>query len=538
MRDLKGKTAFVTGGASGFGLEFAKLFLAEGMNVFLADIEASPLETAIEALEPLGKVSGAVCDVAKRASLQIVADEAIAAFGAVHLVCNNAGIGGGSGGVEEFSERHWDWVTGVNMMGVVHGISVFLPHMRSHGQGGHFVNTASMAGLLGQPYGAPYSASKSAVIAISESLSYELRDTNIGVSVLCPGFAKTGIAPEANAIGQPNSRRRAAKPSRPPPKRAAMSSHAVATGIEPAEVAARTLRGIKDGDLYIFTHPGMRKMIEKRFERIGAAYDKAERHSERSGQNEIGVGRSETTSRTYAARREPYPPAFFAAAAEALKLSGREGLIDLGTGPDLLALGFAPYVGSVLGVDPEPAMVAAARQAAAEAIIRFPVIEVRAEDVAAELGPFDLATIGRALHWMDRERTLAVLDRILAPDARILVCGSTSVAGESNPWRAAYDAVLRSWRDPRDGAHRRVDEHWFDSTRFMRIGEVKVGHNQEITPQALFERALTRSTSSPAILGERVGAFRAELLEALGPFFPNFVGREVIEAKAWVFGPA
>lgn len=282
MRDLKGKTAFVTGGASGFGFEFAKLFLAEGMSVFLADIEAAPLEAAIEALEPLGKVSGAVCDVAKRASLEIVADEAIAAFGPVHVVCNNAGVGGGSGGVEDFSERHWDWVIGVNMMGVVHGISVFLPHLRAHKQGGHFVNTASMAGLLGQPYSAPYSASKSAVIAISESLSYELRDTNIGVSVLCPGFAKTGIAQSERNQPVELAAEAQSKRSGAAAERAAMSIQAVATGIEPAEVAARTLQGIKDGDLYIFTHPGMRKMIEKRFERIGAAYDRAERYGDKT----------------------------------------------------------------------------------------------------------------------------------------------------------------------------------------------------------------------------------------------------------------
>jgi SAM-dependent methyltransferase len=250
------------------------------------------------------------------------------------------------------------------------------------------------------------------------------------------------------------------------------------------------------------------------------------------------MGRFESTASTYATRREPYPPTFFAAAAETLTLNGREALIDLGTGPGLLALGFAPYVGSVLGVDPEPAMVAAAHEAAAEAHVRFPIIEGRAEDVAADLGRFDLVTIGRALHWMDREATLAAFDRILAPEARILICGSSSVRGESNPWRAAYDSVLRSWGDPRDGAHRWIYENWFDGTRFMRIAEIKVTHSQETTPEALFERALTRSTSSPAVLGERVEAFRAELLEALSPFFPNSVGPETIEAKALVFGPA
>lgn len=248
------------------------------------------------------------------------------------------------------------------------------------------------------------------------------------------------------------------------------------------------------------------------------------------------MGRFETTASTYAAHREPYSPAFFAAAAETLKLSGRETLIDLGTGPGLLALGFAPYVGRVLGVDPEPAMVAVARAAIAEAHLQCPIIEGRAEDLAADLGPFDLATIGRALHWMDREATLAALDRILAGDGRILICGASSVAGEANPWRAAYDAVLRSWGDARDGGHRRIYEHWFDGTRFTRIAEIKVTHSQETTPEALFERALTRSTSSPAVLGERVEAFRAELLEALSPFFPNSVGRETIEAKALVFG--
>ena len=183
-------------------------------------------------------------------------------------------------------------------------------------------------------------------------------------------------------------------------------------------------------------------------------------------------------------------------------------------------------------------MVAAAQEAAAKAETPFPIVEGRAEDVAAELGPFDLVTIGRALHWIDREATLAAFDRILAPGAHILICGSGSVAGESNPWRAAYDAVLRSWGDPRDGAHRRIYEDWFDGTRFTRIADIKVTHIQETTPEALFERALTRSTSSRAILGERVEAFRAELLDALSSFFPNFVGQEIIEAKAWVFGPA
>jgi len=136
---------------------------------------------------------------------------------------------------------------------------------------------------------------------------------------------------------------------------------------------------------------------------------------------------------------------------------------------------------------------------------------------------------------MDREATLPVIDRILASGGRTLICGSTSVAGESNPWRVAYDAVLRSWGAARDGRHRRVYEHWFDGSRFTQIAEIKVAHRQITTPEALVERALTRSTSSPAILGSRTEAFRAELLLALDPFFPDAFGSELIEAKAAVF---
>ncbi len=246
------------------------------------------------------------------------------------------------------------------------------------------------------------------------------------------------------------------------------------------------------------------------------------------------MGRFATTAATYAARREPYPPAFFAAAANGLKLTGREALIDLGTGPGLIALGFAPYVGRVVGVDPEPAMVAEARRAASLAGVPVTIVEGRAEDLSREVGAFDLITIGRALHWMDRQATLAALDRILAPGGRILICGSSAASG-TNPWRETYETVLRSWSEPRDGSHRRIHEHWFDGTLFQRIAEIAVSHSHEVTPEALVERALTRSTSSRAVLGPQVDAFRAELLQALAPFFPDGVGQEVVEAKARVF---
>jgi SAM-dependent methyltransferase len=249
------------------------------------------------------------------------------------------------------------------------------------------------------------------------------------------------------------------------------------------------------------------------------------------------MGCFETTAQTYARHREPYPQALFAAVAEALKLAGREALIDLGAGPGVLALSFAPYVDRIVGVDPAPAMVAEARRAAAEAGIAFPVIEGRAEDLSADLGPFDLITVGRALHWMDRLATLAAFDRLLAPEGRVLICGPSAVP-EVNPWRAAFDAVMRDWGDGREGRHRRLYEHWFDDSRFTRVAEIKITHAQPITLENLIERALTRSTSSRAVLGSRVDAFSGELRAALAPFFPNAISQEIIEAKAVIFAPA
>lgn len=247
------------------------------------------------------------------------------------------------------------------------------------------------------------------------------------------------------------------------------------------------------------------------------------------------MGRFETTAATYAARREPYPAAFFAAAAERLSLTGREALIDLGTGPGVLALGFSPYVARIVGVDPEPAMIAEAERAAAEAGVTFPIVLGRAEEVGADLGSFDLVTIGRALHWMEREPTLAALDRMLAPGGRILVCGSRM--SEANPWRQAFQRVTRAWSgDTPD--HRRIHEPFFDGTRYARTADIEVVHRQPIDVEALVARALTRSTTSPAALGDRAEAFKAELREALAPFLGDGVGEEIIEARARVFEAA
>ena len=175
MRDFKGRTAFVTGGASGIGLGLARAFLGLGMNVMLADIEAASLDRALVELGSHGDaVRGLVVDVADRQALEQAAAAAIAAFGRVHVLCNNAGVAVG-GPQEKIAPADWNWILGVNLMGVVHGIQAFLPHIKAHGEGGHIVNTASMAGLASGMGFSPYTVSKYAVVALSEGLAAELK---------------------------------------------------------------------------------------------------------------------------------------------------------------------------------------------------------------------------------------------------------------------------------------------------------------------------------------------------------------------------
>lgn len=278
MRDLVGKTAFVTGGASGIGLALGRAFAEAGMKVVLADIEADALAAAVEGLRGLGPgVRGVVCDVADAASVERAAEEAQEAFGNVHVVCNNAGVGGGSG-VEDIRLDTWRWVLDVNLMGVVHGVQTFLPRMLAHREGGHVVNTASMAGLLTGGLGfSPYAASKAAVVALSEGLAKEIAPLGVGVTVLCPGFVRTRIAESGR------NRQERYGPARPPDRaspagklaaRLAESAHA---GLDTMDVAARVLAAVRAGELYAFTHTGgeWRAGLEARFGAILAAMDDA-----------------------------------------------------------------------------------------------------------------------------------------------------------------------------------------------------------------------------------------------------------------------
>ena len=196
MQQLQGKTAIVTGAGSGIGLGLARTFAREGMQVVLSDIRGDRLDAALEDVRGLGaKAVAVVTDVSDRASVHAAADAAIKAFGTLHVACNNAGITIHGRGVNELTPQEWEWNTGVNFYGVVHGLEIFLPLIRSHGGEGHIVNTASIAGFQigGHRRSGSYGAMKFAVVALSESIAHDLKETPVGVSVLAPAAVKTRI---------------------------------------------------------------------------------------------------------------------------------------------------------------------------------------------------------------------------------------------------------------------------------------------------------------------------------------------------------
>ena len=273
MKDFKGKTAFVTGGASGIGLAMARAFGRQGMNVVIADIEDAPAKAAVEQLasEQIKAVS-IQCDVGERNNLRAAALEAVSAFGKVHVVCNNAGVGAG-GEIGKVPERDWDWIVDVNLKGVYYGVETFLPLIRGHGEGGHFVNTASIAGLISGPGMEPYSATKYAVVAMSEGWAMQLGGSNIGMSVLCPGFVRTRIHESARTK---QARFAGAEQEGFDPQRREMISKAIETGLDPDVVGARVVEAVRDNQLYIFTDPRFKDVVEMRFAAIRNGFQQAE----------------------------------------------------------------------------------------------------------------------------------------------------------------------------------------------------------------------------------------------------------------------
>ena len=251
MRELQGRVAVVTGGASGIGRALAGRFAADGMRLVLADVEPEPLGVAVAELAAGGaEVVGVPADVAVAADVEAVRDRALEAYGAVHVVCNNAGVGGG--GIVDAPLALWDWTIGVNLMGVVHGVHTFLPLLLEQDEG-HIVNTASLAGLGGVAGLGIYCTTKFAVVGLSESLHHDLaaRGSAVGVSVLCPGFVQTRIG-ESNRNAPASVTEWAGTATAQ--ATAEFAQALTSAGIAPAVVADAVRDAIVDGTFYVVPH--------------------------------------------------------------------------------------------------------------------------------------------------------------------------------------------------------------------------------------------------------------------------------------------
>lgn len=273
MKEFSGKVAVITGAASGFGREFALLGAKLGMKLVLADVQKEALEaTAAEIATGGTEVLARTCDVRKGEQVEALAQAAMQRFGAIHLVFNNAGVGAG-GLLWESTQADWEWVLGVNLWGVIHGVRVFTPLMLACAKAdpayeGHIVNTASMAGMLTPPTMGVYNVSKHAVVALSETLYHDLMlvDAPIGASVLCPYFVPTGISQSERV--RPDDVQGAA-PTRSQQVSQATLEKAVSSGkVTAAEVAQRTFDAIGAGQFFIYSHPQALGNVQRRMEDI------------------------------------------------------------------------------------------------------------------------------------------------------------------------------------------------------------------------------------------------------------------------------
>ncbi|MGE0621717.1 MAG: SDR family NAD(P)-dependent oxidoreductase [Pseudomonadales bacterium] len=267
---FEGKTAFITGAASGIGLALAEKAASERMNVVLADIEEEALERAVRRLEERQvRALGVRVDTMVADAVSAAAERAIAEFGRVHLVFNNAGVAStrsAGKALWEVPDRDWDWVMGVNFYGVLYGIRAFVPHMLEHGEASHIVNTASLAGVL--PGGGTYGVSKHAVLALTEGLQRDFADrgANINASVLCPGFVNTNIhrAERNRPAGVSTD---SANPELEQQGTALMGD-LLSHGKQPAEIADIVFQSIREQRFYILPHPAWDEFVRSRVEQI------------------------------------------------------------------------------------------------------------------------------------------------------------------------------------------------------------------------------------------------------------------------------
>ncbi|MYA00703.1 MAG: SDR family NAD(P)-dependent oxidoreductase [Chloroflexi bacterium] len=270
MREFAGKTAVITGGASGMGYAFAEHFASEGMNVVLGDIETDALNAAVTRLEQQERnVLGVEVNTMRRETLENLRDQAVDRFGKIHVLCNNAGVtsredaGIGAFPVWEVPDSTWDWVMGVNFWGVLYGVQVFVPHMLEHGETGHIVNTSSVMGLV--PSGSAYGVAKHGVLTLTEGLWHHLRaaESNVSASVLCPGFVNTQIT-EAER----NRPEEFGETIEGTAEQRAFFGQLLGEGMEPSDVAELVWQAMVDDRLYILPHEGWRDIVRGRVEAI------------------------------------------------------------------------------------------------------------------------------------------------------------------------------------------------------------------------------------------------------------------------------
>jgi NAD(P)-dependent dehydrogenase (short-subunit alcohol dehydrogenase family) len=266
MRDFSGKVAFITGGASGVGFGMAKAFSAAGLCVVIADLRQDHLDQAMRSFAG-ARVHPIQVDVTDRAALARAADETERVFGKVHIVCNNAGVNLFND-IGSASYDDWDWILGVNLGGVVNGIQTFVPRIKAHGEGGHVVNTASMASFIASGVAGIYCTSKFAVRGLSEALRWSLLPHQIGVSVLCPGLVKSAIY-ESEKI-RPAALAANAVPTDPQFLQTLARVHEF--GMTPEEIGRKVLEAIQRNDFYIFSHPEFKEELRAIFDETLAAF--------------------------------------------------------------------------------------------------------------------------------------------------------------------------------------------------------------------------------------------------------------------------
>ncbi len=277
MQQVEGKTAFITGGASGLGLAMARSFTNAGMNVVVADVQDDALEAvANEFSESNASLITMKVDVTDRDAMEDAAERTLIEFGKVHVVCNNAGVAV-SGNIADMSYQDWDWVTRVNLDGVVNGVVSFVNRIKAHGEGGHFVNTASTAGQFGMQGLSVYNATKFAVVGMSEAMRQDLAPDNIGISVLCPGFVATNVfTSERNrpdALGGPNTAGFGEGLASATPEQQQQLQQMLASMLDPAVIGDMVLHAVQNDVFYILSHADFREQLTARGDELASSFD-------------------------------------------------------------------------------------------------------------------------------------------------------------------------------------------------------------------------------------------------------------------------